>query len=176
MVTCKRLKELLWYTPNTGVFVWITKKGRAKEGDRAGTIRPDGRLQIYVDGKPYLAHRLAWLYVHGTLPAKEMDIDHINRNPLDNRIENLRAVSRAGNIRNSGAMKTNKSGFRGVHFSNRMGKWVAQISTETARIHLGVFDTAEEAAKARHAAEEIYHPTKIDGDKRIEEETNERTA
>ena len=170
MVTCQRLKEVLWYTPNTGLFIWNQSKGRYKSGDRAGTVRPDGRLQIFIDGRPYLAHRLAWLYVHGSWPAS--DVDHINRNPLDNRMKNLRTVTRSENIQNSGPRKTNKSGILGVHFIKKLKKWTAQISINGNKKYLGVFNTAEEAAHARKLAEQTFQPGKVSGDKRIIEEAN----
>ncbi len=98
-LTQDRLKELLHYCPETGVFTWIKTNGsRGKKGNIAGSINPIGYLDIGVDSKVYKAHRLAFLYVEGYFP--EYGLDHINRNKSDNRWSNLRQVSQTCNMRN----------------------------------------------------------------------------
>ena len=87
-LTAERLREVMYYDPDEGVFLCI-KDGLLR---KAGTERDDGYITIRVDGHPYLAHRLAWLYVHGEWPSGE--IDHINCRPFDNRMENLRIATR----------------------------------------------------------------------------------
>src|SRR5262245_33505102 len=113
-LTAERLREVLDYDPSTGVF----KSNGGRCGSRVGatlvgTVRPDGYREIRIDWQRYLAHRLAWLHVHGSWPAG--DIDHVNGNPSDNRIVNLRLATRTQNNANS-RRRPNTSGFKGVHF------------------------------------------------------------
>lgn len=151
-LTAQRLRELLSYDPDTGIFYWrVNRRGRAKAGSKAGTPHSDGYWEIGVDGKAYRAHRLAWLYVHGYTP-KEM-LDHINRNRLDNRIENLRKSENYLNMRNAGPYKQNSSGVRGVSWSDKSKRWVAAIMDRGRNFHLGSYKSIEEAAAARYAAE-----------------------
>ena len=87
---------------------------------------------------------------------EDLVIDHINRDPLDNRRDNLRIVTRQENLMNLSIKKTNKSGVAGVHRDKKNGKWRAQITYKYKQINLGCFDTLEAAAKARKDAEEEY--------------------
>lgn len=151
MLTQDRLKELLDYDPETGVFVWKVDKGTALKGTHAGT-NSLGYVVIQIDKKIYGAHRLAWLYAHGYL--SENDIDHIDRFPSHNWISNLREVSHQCNLRNCGNPKNNKSGIKGVCWSSCRRKWVAQIVVARKTIPLGRYDTKLEAAKARLKAEQ----------------------
>lgn len=98
MLTQDRLRELLHYDPDTGVFTNIKPRHRVKVGDIAGSNSGKGYLQIQIDQKRYSAHRLAWLYTYGRFP--EEFIDHINGNPSDNRIVNLREVTQRENLQN----------------------------------------------------------------------------
>lgn len=110
-------------------------------------------MRIFIDKKAYLAHRLAWLYVHGTFPAN--DIDHINGVRHDNRIENLRDVPRVVNAHNRNrANKNNSHGRLGVYKVRH--RWVAQLGAKGARRYLGIFDSAVEAEAAYLAAKEAY--------------------
>lgn len=155
MVTQARLKELLDYDLGTGVFTWRVSCGTAKSGSVSGTVRPDGYVGIQIDRKPYLAHRLAWLYVHGEFPTDQ--IDHVNRVRTDNRIENLRLATNAENAQNMSKYRTNTSGVVGVCWYKRDGNWLAFIWLNGKKIHLGLFDTIEEAAAARTAAKAKLH-------------------
>ena len=87
-LTAERLRQLLDYSPETGLFYWRVKRGSVAAGTEAGTWHGNGYRKIHIDGVPHLAHRLAWLYVHGEHPTGE--IDHRNGNPADNRISKLR--------------------------------------------------------------------------------------
>lgn len=147
MTTQERLKELFDYNPMTGDFVRkVSRSGpKAHVGSVAGCDNGQGYIRIYVDGKPYKAHRLAWLYVHGSMPK---EIDHKNLNRSDNRIANLRAVSRGQNRTNCGAYKNNTSGLKGVSLYKPNGKWKAQIQKDGKKLALGYFDTKEEAHSA----------------------------
>lgn len=146
------IRYILKYNPETGVFYNRVDRGaRAMEGSEAGTINPrHGYRQIKFKGKMHYAHRLAWLYVTGSWPVD--DIDHINGDKLDNRICNLRECTHAENQANSSMQKNNKSGFKGVHWNNPAGKWVAQIGHHGKGEHLGCFDDPSEAAKAYDVA------------------------
>jgi hypothetical protein len=161
MITQEYLKELLHYDPDTGVFTWLVDKGTAKAGCEAGCIRQAERThyrRIRIDGEDHLAHRLAWLYIHGQLP--ENDIDHEDQNGLHNWISNLRDVTHRENQRNKRLSCNNTSGVTGVSFVKGSGKWLAQIDTESGKKHLGRFSDIKDAISARQAAEITYgyHP------------------
>jgi len=155
MLTQERLKEVLDYNPETGVFVWRVSKGPCKAGSVAGNAHITGYVLIAIDGKKHRAHRLAWLYVHGVWPDK--DIDHINRIRTDNRIANLRDVSKSENQWNSSARCDNTSGYLGVCWHKQRSKWHAQIRVCEKRLHLGYFNTLEAANAAYMAAKEKLH-------------------
>lgn len=152
-LTQQRLQELLDYNADTGVFVWKRRRaGMAKSGTMAGAVKTGGYVQIMVDGQMYLAHRLAWLYVHGCFP-KAM-IDHINRDPADNRIANLREASDKQNRENCRLQRNNTTGTAGVYWVKRMSKWQAKIGHNRKRVHLGYFQSEAEAISAVKAAKQ----------------------
>ena len=159
-ITSKRLKELLTYDPETGLFTWIVDRSNIKAGTVANSIQPKGYIKINIDKNPYLAHRLAWFYMFDEWPNGE--IDHINRVKTDNRLVNLRVVSRSENIQNIGMRKSNTSGFKGVCFHKQANTWVARIGYRGKRYHLGSFLTPEEAHKAYKEAAEQLHTHKPD--------------
>jgi hypothetical protein len=144
MITQARLQELLRYEPNTGIFTWrVNRKGGVKAETAAGHTTPTGYCFIGVEGQLYKAHRLAWLYVYGQFP--ETNLDHINRNPSDNRIANLRLAPQQDNQQNREVNKNNTSGYRGVSYNKLRKKWVAQKQLRGKYHHLGYFNTAKEA-------------------------------
>lgn len=147
ILTQERLKYLIEYDSVTGIFTWLhDSKNRAyKYGDIAGTLNSNGYLTIGIDGKMYPAHRLAYLYYWGYLPKK--DIDHINGNRSDNRLCNIREATRAENLLNQPKHKCNSSGYKGVSWCKHHKKWSARGHNGNRKdIHLGYFDTAEEAS------------------------------
>lgn len=153
-VTAARLRSLLRYEPLTGEFFWI-EGGRARPaGKRAGHEHNAGYRGIRVDGKAYLAHRLAWLYVHGAWPVNQ--IDHINGERADNRIANLRECSNAENCQNVRAHRDG-AGLIGTSLEKRRGKWQAGIGFGGKRIFLGYFQTREEAHDAYVKAKSQHH-------------------
>lgn len=155
-LTQKRLKELLDYNPETGDFTWKIDRGRtAKKGDTAGYTDPDGYKQIRIGKTLYQSHRLAWFYTYGYF--SENDTDHINRNPSDNRIVNLREVSHQCNLRNQGNPKNNKSGVKGVCWKASDKKWVAQITVMNKNKNLGRYLDFDDAVCARLAAEQCLN-------------------
>jgi len=127
-LTAEKLKELLNYDPETGLFIRVVFIcNRARKGDIAGSIdKRAGYRCIVINGKRYQAHRLAWLYVHGRWP--ESQLDHINRNAGDNRITNLREVSNQENHHNLKLHVRNTSGHSGVYWNKKNKKWVAYIT------------------------------------------------
>jgi hypothetical protein len=154
MITQSRLKELYQYSPDTGEFIRLTSAGGYKKFTVAGSIDTYGYAQVSIDGKKVLAHRLAWLYMHGSLPKDE--IDHKNGNRADNRIDNLRESDRQSNNHNSRiARKTSESGVLGV--SKKDGKFQARITLNRKQIYLGFFNTKEEASEAYVTAKRKLH-------------------
>lgn len=150
----ERLKELLHYDPESGIFTWKVSRGTVKYNSTAGSVNSRGYILIKIDGVKYLAHRLAWLYVYGYCP--ENIIDHIDRDKLNNKIINLREVSRSCNVRNSNNRKDNTSGVKGVYWSNIERRWKSSISINNETKHLGTFNTLNDAVKARYEAEQTY--------------------
>ena len=124
----------------------------------AGSIDGLGYRVITVNGKQHKAHRLIFLFVHGRWPKYE--IDHINHDRDDNRIENLREATRPENARNQSIFKTNTSGYIGVSWHKRRERWHARIRVNGKLVFLGSFTCKEEAAQARKEAERKYgfHP------------------
>ncbi len=116
MLTQERLKELLHYDPNTGHFRWkVSNAYTVIVGQIAGWNNGKSARRINIDMKPYLAHRLAWFYVYGEWPNQ---IDHINRNRMDNRICNLRNATNSQNQANMKAKSNNRLGIRGLSFKD----------------------------------------------------------
>lgn len=154
-VSQSRLAHLLDYDRETGVFTWRRpSSNRVQAGQAAGSLLTNGYLNIAIDGRRYRAHRLAWLYVYGRMP--EDQIDHINRNKLDNRIANLREATNLENHRNMPRQKNNTSGIIGVSWCAYYQKWRAHITVLGKLIHLKYSDSLLEAASARKAAEIRY--------------------
>jgi hypothetical protein len=143
-LTQMQLHELLAYDPATGLFAWkISKNGRVKVGDRAGSKNNLDYMSIMIQKKSFKAHRLAWLYFYGCWPKN--DLDHINGLRSDNRIANLREVTKKQNNENTTTRKDNASGYRGVSIHKQTGKWMARVSHHGVRIHAGLFDSKEDA-------------------------------
>ena len=152
MLTQERLKELLHYDEETCVFTWITSpRNNVPAGKIAGTYDKNGYLRILYKGKLYMGHWLAWLYVYGKWPDNE--IDHINGNPSDNTILNLRDVTRKQNMENKKVYKNSKTGYPGVTWHSRDKKWNVRIGHYGKRISLGYFDDLNEAISVRIKAE-----------------------
>jgi hypothetical protein len=139
-----KLKEALHYDPSSGIFTWrITLSPRAMAGSETGKKLSKGYLFVGVFGKIFRAHRLAWFYMTGDWPSHH--IDHINGIRSDNRWSNLRLATRSQNACNTGLRANNRSGFKGVSWSNRSRRWAAHIRIHGKSKHIGLFETAEEA-------------------------------
>lgn len=155
MLSQERLKELLHYNPETGVFTWKTnRRGGAFAGRKAGYLRKDGYIFIVVSECGMLAHRLAFLYMTGSVPQV---VDHDNRCKSDNRWNNLNMGNQSNNLKNSKLSLTNTSGMVGVRYDKVREKWHAQIGVSGQQINLGRFDTLLDAAAARKSAELKYN-------------------
>ena len=150
--TQERLKELLHYDPETGVFTWRnTGRGRSNANGVAGTTNAKGYRYICVDSSTHRAHRLAYLYVHGEMP--DGLLDHKDQDPGNNRIANLRPATKSQNGLNRGPQTNNISGHTGVHWDKGSQKWKAYIYIDGKHRHLGLFTNILDAVAARKEAE-----------------------
>jgi hypothetical protein len=159
ILTHARLRELLDYNAETGVFTWrVSRQGHCKAGSAAGARRHDGYIRICVDQRRVWGHRLAWFYVHGEWPSQQ--IDHINGNPSDNRMCNLRDVAPRTNMENERRARRRKNGgsLLGAHWSTTWERWKSSIITGGKQIHIGWFDTEQQAHDAYIAAKRRLHP------------------
>lgn len=164
MLTFERANELLRYDPISGKLFWKKKTAqRIKVGGEAGTLcKSTGYRMVFINRKGYLVHRIAILLATGACdPSKE--VDHIDHDRVNNRLNNLRIVDRVNNMRNIGLGKTNKTGVIGVSLKyTRTGelRYSANIMVNRKSINLGIFDNIEEAAAAREEANIKYgfHP------------------
>lgn len=150
----ERLRQLLSYDPEAGTFAWRTGP---RAGMEAGTLARTGYRLLWVDGASVLAHRMAWLWVYGELPGG--DIDHINGVRTDNRIANLRCVTRRVNLQNrrqSGSGKKHGT-LLGAAWHSKTGKWRALIKHDGRQKSLGYFATEEQAHEAYVAAKRVLH-------------------
>ena len=105
----------------------------------------------------YKAHRLIWVWHYGNIPDN-IQIDHIDRNKKNNRIENLRLVTALENRQNMGVRKDNTSGKKGVYWDKNANKWASAISYNGKKHYLGIFSKLEDAIRIREEYEKIYHP------------------
>ena len=156
-LTVERLRELLNYEQETGIFTWrVCTSNRAPVGSVAGCLsKTSGYTYIGVLGKLYRAHRLAWFYMTASWP--KYDTDHENRKRSDNKFDNLREATRSENMQNQTIVQPfNTHGFFGV--TRYRKKWVAQIGVNGKNIYLGVYQTPELAHAAYLAAKRIHHP------------------
>jgi len=150
------LKQILKYFPKTGN--WKRKKtvsSNAKKGEYTGTLNTNGYIVIGINNKLYYAHRLAFLYMDGYFP--ENHVDHIDKNPSNNKWCNLREVSHQCNTRNRNTQKNNKSKVSGVYWCKINKKWIAQITINYKTIALGGFKYKNDAIIARWIAEIEYN-------------------
>lgn len=151
-LTASEVKRLLWYDLEAGIFTWREKPHkdfRKKVGDVAGGSHRTGYWSIQINRRHYLAHRLAWLYVHGEWPSEF--IDHIDGDKSNNRISNLRVATNSQNKGNGRIYASNTTGLRGV--TKQGNKWKAQIVHNRKNVYLGCFPSKEEAYDAFRKAE-----------------------
>lgn len=133
------IKSVLNYNKKTGVFTWaVYRSHKAIEGGIPGRLDKDGYHRITVFGRTYFAHRLAWAFVHGEFPDGQ--IDHINGNQADNRIENIRLCTQAQNQQNKESV--------GATFNKKTNKWQSQIKKSGKTYYLGSFSDKGDAIEA----------------------------
>lgn len=146
MLTHEDLLNTLVYNSQTGVFLWkVRRKGKRADGV-AGTKTKRGYIQIVIDGRIYLGHRLAWFYVFGRWP--ERDVDHRNTVKSDNAIGNLRLATLEQNASNKSRNRNNRCGLKGAHWCRHARKWIASIQADGHHQHLGTFGSAQAAHDA----------------------------
>jgi len=163
--TPEELRKRLRYDPHTGELGWRyfpqayqgwNKRCAGKPA--LSTINCHGYRHGSLNGHHLMAHRVVWAVAYGHWPSG--DVDHINGDRSDNRLTNLRDVSRSKNLKNSKRYKSNKSGCSGVHWNEKDKRWRATVYVDGSRIWLGSFVTKSEAISARQKAESAagYHP------------------
>lgn len=169
------IRQLLDYDPATGALTWrprtpdmFVARGQRPQltcannwnaifaGKPIGQAGQKGYLVLRLNHVAHLAHRIAFVHYHGRWPAEQ--IDHINGNRADNRIENLREVSNIENSHNTGIRANNSTGIVGVQYHKRNGKrpWVAGIKVNYQQVYLGSFASQQDAIDARKRAEKEY--------------------
>jgi len=148
----------LQYSPSTGILIRLKSKSkRVKPGDIAGYIRKDGYVGLSLLCNEYLAHRIAWLLYYKEWPTDE--VDHIDGNRANNKINNLRLSNRYDNNRNRhGPTKANKLGVLGVH-QHTSGRYVARVRHKGESLYVGIFDSPEEAHAAYLEKKRELHPS-----------------
>lgn len=155
-ITQERLRELLDYNPDSGVFRWRVSLGSKVKGAMAGCPTSAGYLRVRADGRLYYLHRLAFLFVNGRMPPEH--VDHINGDVADNRLSNLREVSRQTNMQNRRRARSgNAAGLIGAQFRRDTGRWHSKIRVGGTYLHLGYFDTPQQAHEAYIAAKRKHH-------------------
>lgn len=146
--TQERLRSLLNYDPDTGIFTWSAKRRGVKVGAECGRINGHGYREIGIDCNLLPAHRLAFIYMDDIIP--ENDVDHINQVKSDNRWCNLRLATRSQNTANAWQYRHRKKGpgmYVGTTYDPKRKKWLAQICVKMKSRNLGRFDTEIEAAR-----------------------------
>lgn len=158
-INAKSVRRMFKYDPETGVLTWAIRVSQAvSQGDTAGHLHASGYRRVGINRRPFLAHRIIWLWMTGHWPS--MQIDHINGNKQDNRWSNLRDVPPSTNSQNLRRCNENNRSSRllGTTFSKKERAWVAQISVHGKRLHLGKFKDPESAHAAYVEAKRRLHP------------------
>jgi hypothetical protein len=154
-LTQARLHEVLRYDPLTGLFTRVAPLKGRRVGTVAGCVNSNGYVQLAVDGSLYLAHRLAWFYIHGVWPAD--DLDHKDTIRHHNWIKNLRVANSFQNAQNQRrAKRGSRSGLLGVSWSD--GRWHANIKADGISYVLGSFSDKYEAHAVYLSAKIVLHP------------------
>lgn len=156
MITQQYLKERLTYNPATGNFIWrhcneLPVSWNTKYANNlAGSINRSGYITIALNNKAFFAHRLAWLFCYGYFPV---EVDHINRDKADNRLENLREASHQQNALNQ-IKRSNSSGYSGVSWDSTNNLWRAQLRINGKSTNLGRYSRLVDAVQACNKARE----------------------
>jgi hypothetical protein len=155
MLTQEILKQRLHYDPLTGLFTWLVSNNSSRSnGEVAGSLNGAGYIQIRINKKFYLAHRLAFLFMNGSLPKGQ--VDHINHVKTCNAWANLRDVSELINHQNISKDMRNKTGVTGVKYRHNQDRFIARIGVNKTDVYLGSFKNLDDAVIARKHAEKHY--------------------
>lgn len=152
MISQAYVNELFEY--REGVLYWKVNKARAKAGAPVGNLNNHGYIHTKIDGQRYRNHQLIYLMHHGYIPKQ---IDHIDRNRTNNRIENLRACTQTENLYNTGVLNRSSTGVKGVNWHNASKKWMVRINVKKKTLYLGIFDSFEEASVVATEARSKHH-------------------
>lgn len=147
LVTTERLNELLYYNHETGLWRWKVSKVSIYVGAVAGSRHPNGYILIGIDGFYYRAHHLAWFYMTGEWPPVR-GLDHKDLDRANNSWSNLRRATVSQNMGNRRKRSDNTSGYKGVYFVPKKGKWRVQVQGR----HVGYFAEIEDARDAYRAS------------------------
>lgn len=151
-LTQELVRELFDY--RDGWLYWKAPRKKITVGSKAGNKLKTGYYQVCVAQRSYYLHRVIFLLHHGYMPTQ---VDHIDLDPSNNRIENLRPATQSQNNCNKQSHGRNTSGYKGVSLRRDTGRWQAVINVSKQRIHLGYFDSPESAAQAYAEAAQRYH-------------------
>lgn len=151
MIDAIKLRERLQYDPTTGHWIWLRSPRAGYAGRPAGSLDAKGYWVIKIDGQSYKASRLAYLYMTGEWPEEEMD--HVDTKPWNDVWTNLRPATRLENNQNRQMRNDNRSGAIGVFWNSQRNKWQVQVD----KIHVGLYDSFEEAVAARDSATKNFH-------------------
>lgn len=155
MITQQKLKELVNYDKNTGIFTWKKRtSNRVKVGDVIGNLHNCGYIEMRVDKTRILAHRLAWLYTYGYIPQI---IDHIDGNKQNNKICNLREATHKTNAYNSKIRSDNKSGVRCVSWDKTRNSWEIRLKIDGKLKHYGNYKYLDDAKEAADKIRMLHH-------------------
>ena len=147
MITQEYIQKLFYYQDGDLVRVGKSEPNQRKPGS-------EGYLPIAIDGKDYKLHRIIYLYHHGDMPAQ---IDHVDGDKLNNRIENLRACTLSQNQHNAQRRKDNTSGIKGITWCRSRGQWLARVKYKGRQYFVGYFNSIENAERELKAARESLH-------------------
>ena len=153
-LTTFQLNELFDYDPLTGILTHKMSRQGVTKGMVAGSIKADGYVHIKVFGVEYYAQRIIWQMIYGDDGMPPM-VDHEDGVKHNNRLKNLRAATSGQNRANSKPRKDNRSGIKGVRASGK--RWISSIAKHGKSVHLGTFDTPEEASAAYALAATAHH-------------------
>ena len=170
---CHELLEICEPSPlrleeeESGLKWKVRRGGKANVGSWAGYVLERKQCEkirkdwvVSIDGKDYYASRIIY-FMHHHVDPYPMEVDHEDRNSLNNSVGNLRLSGRVLQCQNQGTRTNNKSGVKGVNWHKGASKWVAQIMVEDKRKHLGYYSTLKEAAEARNAGVRKYFPEAV---------------